>query len=146
MRVANLRALTAAEFYLNKVANKECVTLKVAALRHGTNVVYVRAAIIVLKAGEGDWNLAKQVVQGVLPILAAAELVKPQVKAIEALKAANPANLQAIYTATGFTNELTKLLAKSSPAERTSAARDFGHPDIIWDQMVVPTISVNAAE
>jgi hypothetical protein len=143
IRLANLRALTGGEWYLTKVGNKERVSLKEAAVRHGTNAVYLRAAIIVLKANDQNW--IGRLLHGDT-ILAAAKLLEPQVKAIEALKDANSANLQAIYTATGFTNELTKLLAKSSSAERTSAARDFGHPDIIWDQMVVPTISVNAAE
>jgi len=136
VRVANLRAITAAKFY---VANKDSVTLEGAALCHGTNISYLRAAITVLKAG--DRNLADRVVQGVLSILTAAKLVKPQVRAIEALKDANPANLAAIYAATGFTNELAKLLTKSSSTERTDAARAFGHVDAIWADMVDPLIS-----
>jgi len=139
VRVANLKAFTAAKFYRDRVANKESVTLEGAALCHGTNISYLRAAITVLKAG--DRNLADRVVQGVLSILTAAKLVKPQVRAIEALKDANPANLAAIYAATGFTNELAKLLTKSSSTERTDAARAFGHVDAIWADMVDPLIS-----
>ena len=134
VRVANLKALTAGEFYL---ANT--VTLQEAALRHGTNVAYLRAAITVIKANDLDW--VDRLLHGRCRILAAAKFLEPQVKAIEALKAAGSANLRAIYAATGFTNKLAKLLADSPPAERTSAARDFGHPDLIWDEMVVPTIS-----
>jgi hypothetical protein len=141
VRVANLKALTAAEFYLNKVANKEPVTLKETALRHGTNVVYLRAAITVLKATDPFWIDCLLDDDDGCPILELAKLLAPQVKVIEALKAANPANLQAIYTATGFTNELAKLLAKSSSTERTDAARAFGHVDAIWADMVDPLIS-----
>jgi hypothetical protein len=145
VRVANLKALTAGEFYLGKVARKESVTLREAALRHGTNVAYLRAAITVIKARDQEW--IDRLLRGDgYPIVAAAKFLEPQVKAIEALKAAGSANLRAIYASTGFTNKLAKLLADSPPAARTSAARYFGRPDVIWDEMVVPTISPNAAE
>jgi hypothetical protein len=131
-----LRAITAAKFYLDKVAN-ESVTLRGAALSHGSCVPYVQAGILLIKANEP--HLVNRVLRGDMPILAAAKEVWAQVTAIEALKVANPANLQAIYTKTGFTNNLSALLIDSSSAERTKAARDCG-VDLVWSDMVEPVI------
>jgi hypothetical protein len=116
VRVANLRAFTAARFYLDKIANKQLVTLKEAARCHGTNVPYIQAAIMVLKAN--DQHLVGRILSGER-LLAVAKLLTPQIK-------------------------LAELLADASPAARTAASRAFGHPDLIWDDMVAPLI--NAAQ
>ena len=82
-------------------------------------------------------RLIERVVYGHVPILTAAEWVKPQVMAIEAIKKASPMAQQAIYAATGFTNKLHKLLVDTPPAGRTAAAAVLGVGKV-WDEMIVP--------
>jgi hypothetical protein len=124
IRIANLRALTAGEFYLDKIAKGEHVTLEEAALRHGSGIVYVRAAIAVIKASDQDW--IDCALRGKRSILRVAKLLAPQVKAIEAIKKASPANLKAIYRETGFTNELSTFWStvrpRNAPRPRPSSA------------------------
>jgi len=98
----------------------------------------IKAAVLLIKSH--DTRLIDAVVRGNTPILAAAKLVAPQVAAIDAIKAANPANRQAIYTATGFTDELAKLLVDKPSAERTAAAAKLG-PGRVWDAMVAPLVA-----
>jgi hypothetical protein len=124
-----LRAFRAAEFYLDKVANSEPVSLKEAARCHGTNVAYIQAAITVLRANNPC--LVDRIVRGEMSLLEAAKWAKPRVEAFAAFEAASPANRAAI---------LAHLLSGSTAAERTKAARAFGHPDRIWDDMVEPLL------
>ena len=116
VNAASLKAFTAAKFYLNKIANDESVTLKWAALSHGTNINYVRAAITVLEVG--DQRLIKIVLCGDESILAVAKALGPQLK-------------------------LVKAMADASPAAWTAAARTYG-PNQIWDRMVAPLLDAAA--
>jgi hypothetical protein len=138
-RVAALKAFRAARFYISE----QPVTLKQAALCHGTNVAYVQAAIKVLKANEPD--LVDRILVGEISLQVVAKLLAPQVKAIEALKTSSWVNLRAIFTATGFTNDLSTMLPNSSPAELAAAGRAFGNPDVLFDQMIAPLLVKPAA-
>jgi hypothetical protein len=131
-----VRALTGGDLYLQGK-----ITLAQAAISVGSNVRYIMAAVLLIKSH--DMRLINDAVHGNIPILVAAKLVKPQVLVVEALKTASPANLAAIYDATHFTNELSKLLVDTPPAERTEAAAKLG-ADIVWDQMVSPLIPAAA--
>jgi len=131
---AALQALTGAKLYL-----QGDMTLEQAAISVGSNIRYIMAAVLLIKANDQD--LISEVLHGDISILAAAKLVKPQVVVIETLKSANSANLAAIYDATHFTNNLTKLLVDTPPAGRTEAAAKLG-ANTVWDQMVSPLIPV----
>jgi|SRR6516165_9378485 hypothetical protein len=114
VHVANAKAVTAARFYLNEIANKERVTLAEAALRHGTSVRYVEAAVLLLMSG--DQRLLDRVEHGRVSLLPVARLLKPVIRLAEAL-------------------------ANATSTQRTAAARAFGHPDLLWDDMVEPQLS-----
>jgi hypothetical protein len=117
------------------------MTLAQAAISVGSNVRYVMAAGTLLKAG--DMQLINEVLSGSISIQNAAKLVEPQVAAIEAIKAASPANREAIFLATHFTNDLAKLLVDKSPTERAEAAAKLV-VDVVWDTMVSPLVSAAA--
>jgi hypothetical protein len=121
--------LTGGQLYLQG----KTTTLHQSAISVGSNVRYIMAAVLLIKAN--DTRLIDAVVHGNISILAAARLVKPQVKAIEAINAASPVNKAAIYNSTGLTDELFRLLVDSSSAKRTDAAARLGVGKV-WDEMV----------
>jgi hypothetical protein len=133
MCCAAVRAIAAAESYLQQ----EFMTLEGAAIRHGSSVAYVRAAVILLKSE--NQQLIDQVLRGELLILEAAKLMVQFVKLVAAHRAATPANLNDFFTATGCTADLAKHLVGSLPEERTRAARVLG-AELTWDQMVAPLV------
>jgi hypothetical protein len=93
---------------------------------------------VVVQAGEPYW--IELLLSGRASIRAVAELLKPQVELISAVQAAGPLALNALFRATGFTDNLGRLLAVSSPEKRTDAACFFGHPDQIWTDMIEPLL------
>jgi len=137
--LAALRAFTGAELYH---AKRGQLTLSECALRVGSNVHYVRAAVVLLE--HGDQVLIDRVLRGEVSILAAAASVEVLVKLLTAFKTATPKTRTEFFAATGCTNDLGLLLAAASPAERTEGAVRFGDAEAIWDQMVMPL--VKAAE
>ena len=80
---AALRALTAAQLYLDDKIN----TLKAAAKSCGSNVVYVRAAVVLLQAE--DVVLVQRALRGAMPLLAAAKVVKHVPALVEAYRASS---------------------------------------------------------
>jgi hypothetical protein len=142
-RLAPLRAIRAAQFYVAQIASGKSVTLQEAADSHGSCPAYVELALKIVKAN--DERLIDPVLHDQRSILDAAKSAWARVRIIEGLKAATPADLEAVFHATGLTSDLSKLLAKSSPQERTHAALRFGDANVIWGDMVVPLISLNAA-
>jgi len=128
--LAAVRALTGSDLYEQGEMTREQAAISV-----GSNLRYIIAAGWLIKAR--DMRLIERVVYGHVPILTAAEWVKPQVMAIEALKNASPAAKAAIYAQTGFTNDLAKLLVDKSSTERTEAAAKLGVIKV-WDDMVCP--------
>jgi hypothetical protein len=139
VRVAALKAFRAARFYISE----QPVTLKQAALCHGTTIPYIEAALIVIQVDD-EHHLETRILRGDESLLRVAKKLATRVKAIEALEAANLADLQAIYAATGFTNSLLKAFVDASPEARAAAARAFGHPDQLFDEMIAPLISAAA--
>jgi len=126
--VAALRAFTAAELHRDDELG---LTLREAAMRCGSNVRYVRAAIILLN--HGDQNLIGRVLHGECPILIAAASIAPLVKLLGAFKTASPGT-QAIFS------DVTGLVDLSSTAARTAAASKIGSA-VIWDDMISPLLS-----
>jgi hypothetical protein len=107
--LAALRAFTAAQLYL---APENTFGLAECALRCGSGVAYVRAAIVLLE--HADLALIDAVVYGRINILVAAKPIAAETKLIAAFTAA-------------------------SPKARAAAGAKLG-PGVIWDTMVVPTI------
>jgi|SRR6516162_1826850 hypothetical protein len=126
--LAALRAFTGAELYR---AKPEKLTLGEVALRVGSGIHYVRAAVVLIE--HGDQVLIDRVLRGKCSILAAAASVNALVKLLGAFKTASPENLAKFYTITG-TADL------STPVRRMEAAAKFG-PEVVWDEMVMPLIS-----
>jgi hypothetical protein len=125
--LAALRAFTGAELYGAK--SKE-VTLGQAALRVGSSIHYVRAAIVLL--AHGDQKLIDRVLRGECSILTAAASVQALVKLVSAFKTASPEIRAGFFAATG-TADL------SCPVKRMEAAAKLG-PEVIWDDMVAPLV------
>jgi hypothetical protein len=94
-------------------------TLLEASLYHGSNKHYIRAATTVINYG--DQRLIDHLLSGAASILEVAKALEPQLKLTEALK-------------------------RATPEQRTKAARAFGHPEELWDQMVAPQISDKAVK
>jgi hypothetical protein len=89
------RALTAARLYLNKAVP----TLEAAAEACGSNVAYVQAAIILLKAN--NESLVQDVRIGRVPILGAAREAQRLVKLISAYRGAKDPDRVAFARACG---------------------------------------------
>jgi hypothetical protein len=123
IRLANLRALRAAQFYRE---HKSTTSFEEAALSHGSNVAYVQAGVVVLE--HNDQKLIDRILHGHVSIEAAAKLIKPQVKAIAAFAAADEAGRVVI---------LAELLGSSSPEELAALGRKIG-VDTIWDSIIAP--------
>jgi hypothetical protein len=137
-RLAPWRAITGAQFYLAHVASEAGVTLQEAADSHGASATYLQAALKVVRTN--DERLVKRVVHDQVPLLAAEQIALARTQLIQGCKAASPEDREALFRATGLTSDLGKLLRVSTPEERTKAARDFGHVDKIWDDMIEPQI------
>jgi len=134
-RAAVLRALTGAD-----LVRKAGLSLEEAAIRSGSCIAYVRAAVTLREAdGQGWGNEAwiNQVIRGEIPILQAAKLIEPQVQLIRAYKRATPTALRVFYRVTRCTSDLTTLLIDATPAERTKAAWVLG-TEAVWNDMIEP--------
>jgi hypothetical protein len=95
VRAAVVRALTGARIYLNGFVS----TLAAAAYGCGSNVIYVRAAVIVLKSE--NTALLDQVLEGDLPLLEAARQVEQLGKLVAAYRGASAADRVAFARAIG---------------------------------------------
>jgi hypothetical protein len=100
-------------------------------MRCGSNVRYVRAAIVLLN--HGDQNLIDRALHGKCPILIAAASVASLVKLLDVFKTASPGT-RAIFS------DVTGLADLSSTAARTAAASKIGSA-VIWDDMISPLLS-----
>jgi hypothetical protein len=134
--VAALRALTAARVYL-----AGDIDLEQAAISHGSNVHYVRAGIILVRAN--DLRLIDAVLRGEILITTAAESVEPLLMLLEGYEKASAKVKDDFFVATGCNNDLGKLLITSPATERTRAAERLD-AETVWNQMVLPL--VRAAE
>jgi hypothetical protein len=123
--LAPLRAFTGAELYQSKE-----LTLGEAALRVGSSVHYIRAAIVLLE--HGDQKLIDRVLQGECSILTAAASVEALMKLVSAFKTATPETRAGFFAATG-TADL------STATTRAEAATKLG-PETVWDDMIVPLV------
>ena len=125
---AAVRAFSAGRFYLKGEFN----TLAEAAVACGTCVVYVEAAIVLLK--RGDQHLINQVLYGRRTILQAAALAKPVVLLVETYKNASSANRTAFHNIVGIDD-------LDTPAGRAAAANKIGNASMIWDVMIMPLMA-----
>jgi hypothetical protein len=107
--LAALRAFTAAQLYL---APENTFDLAECALRCGSGVVYVRAAIVLLE--HDDPTLIDAVVHGRINILAAAKPIAAEMRLVAAFTAASPK-------------------ARAAAGARIGSAA-------VWDSLIVPTI------
>jgi len=114
------------------------VGLKEAAIRHGSNPPYVRATVTLIRSK--DQRLIDATMQGSITITAAAKAVEPLLLLLDGYKRASPKVRDDFFQATGCTSDLSKLLAVSSPAERTRAAETLDAEEV-WSQMVVPLVA-----
>ena len=128
-----MRAFSAAQEYLGGG-----VSLKEAAIRHGSNPPYVRAAVMLTKAND-RW-LIDATMRGSITVTAAAKSVEPLLLLLEGYQRVSPKVRDDFFLATGCTSDLSKLLAVSSPAERTRAAETLDAEEV-WSQMVVPLVA-----
>jgi hypothetical protein len=123
-----VRAFNAGWFYLKG----EYKTLAEAAVACGTCVIYIEAAIILIK--RGDQHLIDQVLYGRRSILQAAALAKPVVLLVETYQNASSVNRIEFHNIVGITD-------LDTPAGRTAAAHKIGNASMIWDDMVMPLIA-----
>src|SRR5262245_567785 len=113
--LAALRAFTGAELYR---AKSETLTLGEAALRVGSGIHYIRAAVVLLD--HGDRALINRVLQGKCSIVAAAASVAALVKLLAAFKTATPETRAGFFAATG---KPTSATASSGWRRRPSSAQ-----------------------
>jgi hypothetical protein len=125
---AALRAFTAGELYRDQQFQ---LTLAEAALRVGSNIAYVRAAIILLE--HGDPVLINRVLYGKCNILEAAASVAVVVKLVTAFKLATSENLATFSAISGMAD-------LSTSAKRTAAANRLG-TETVWNDMIAPLMS-----
>ena len=109
-RRAALQALTAARAYLAKLP--WAPTIAVAAECCGSNPVYVRAAIILIKAEDG--HALELVLRGNWPLLETAARLEARAKCISTLRETPLSDLPAVTRAVGV--------------------------DFVWDRMISPTL------
>jgi hypothetical protein len=86
-RLAVLRALTAARLYLSG----EAPTLEAAAASCGSSAIYVKAAVILIKAENSA--MLTDVLVGVVPLLAAAKQLKRVPQLVDGYRRASTAEL-----------------------------------------------------
>ena len=108
-RRAAVRAFTAARLYLTDDA---VPTLAAAAESCGSNVVYVRAAIILMRADNA--SLTGDVLAGQVPILQAAAQVRPVVDLVTAYREAKDPDRVAFARVCGAEAIFNVLVAASS--------------------------------
>jgi hypothetical protein len=125
---AAVRAFNAGWFYLKG----EYKTLAEAAVACGTCVIYIEAAIILIK--RGDQHLIDQVLYGRRSILQAAALAKPVVLLVETYQNASSVNRIEFHNIVGITD-------LDTPAGRTVAANKIGNASMIWDDMIMPLMA-----
>jgi hypothetical protein len=131
---AALRAMTAARMYLSEGGN---ITLEEVAARCGSNVAYVRAAVVLIKAG--DLILIDRVMSGNIPILTAAKLVEPLVMLLTGHAKASPKVKDDFFEITGCTDDLGQHLVASTLEQRLKAAARLGTAQV-WDTMINPLL------
>jgi len=119
---AAARAFTGAELYLNKTA----LSLAEAAVRCGSNVHYVRAAIALIK-DEPDSRSRALVLTGHVPMLAAANQVRRRQKA-------EPVTVE----------DMVATWRSWTPGQRAKFGRSVGVGEV-WDHAIVPVISEERA-
>jgi hypothetical protein len=120
-RAAAARAFTAAELYLNKTAP----TLAAAAIRCGSSLGYLQAALVLLKDQTASID---PVLVGDVPLLEAAHQVRRRQKAERIT-----------------VEEMTTAWRSWSPGQRARFGREVGISDL-WDHSIVPTISEERGE
>ena len=86
-RAAALKAIAAAKFYLRG----DYPTIEIATESHGVCIGYVRAAEVLLRAG--NKTVIDRVLSGKLPLLAAADELRRMVELVEAYRNARPQDL-----------------------------------------------------
>jgi hypothetical protein len=131
---AALRAMTAGQMYLSEGGN---ITLEEMAARCGSNVAYVRAAVVLIKAG--DLILIDRVMSGNIPILTAARLVEPLVMLLTGHAKASPKVKDDFFQITGCTDDLGQHLVASTLEQRLKAAARLGTAQL-WDTMINPLL------
>jgi hypothetical protein len=143
-RAAFLRAETGVGLY-----RKGGITLQQAADRSGSCVAYLSSALILDEAVRNGWVLeawVSQIRRGEVAVRQGADLLKPAVKLLRAFKNATPMALRIFFRVTGYTDDLSVLLANSAPEQRTKAAKAIGM-EAVWSDMIEPlTKSLKAAE
>ncbi len=107
-RAAALRALTGAKLYLSGTVS----TLAAAAASCGSNIIYIQAAITLIKSE--DQALLNRVLAGTVPLLAAAAQVQRVAQLVAAYRGALP-------------QDLAELGARVGPGE-------------IWDRIIATNI------
>jgi len=132
-RGAVLRAFLAARAYRNEWFE----TLAEAAINAGSNVSYVRAALVLM--AYNNEVLTAKVMRGEVSIRSAAAEVEPFIQMRHWYCRASLAMCKAFETAIGSFDDLGEHILASTPEERIGAARDVG-TDVIWDSMVVPAM------
>lgn len=105
---AVLRAATGGRLYLNKAVP----TLAYAAECVGSNVAYIKAAIVLLKAE--DLTLLNQALRGHVPLLAAARQARCLVELIAAYRSAGDPDRVAFARACGVDTLFETLVAASA--------------------------------
>jgi hypothetical protein len=126
--LAALRAFTGVELYREK---RRKLTLSEVALRVGSNVHYIRAALVLFQ--HGDQDLIDRVLTGKCLILAAAARVTPLVRLLAAFRSASPKTLESFHNITGTVD-------LSTTEKRTAAAGRFT-PEIWWEDVVLPSLA-----
>lgn len=137
-RFAVLHAFLAARAYVAKWYS----TLEAAATAAGVSVRYVRAALVLLEAG--NETLISHVMRGNVSILAAAAEIGPLVQMMAGYHKASAAVLKAFEAATGMYADLGEHILHSS-AEKLESASRKATPTLIWERMVVPGIEMPTA-
>jgi hypothetical protein len=138
-RAALLRAITGANLYRTGK-----YTLEEAAVRSGSSIAYLRAALTLTEAIRLGWAndvWMNQALRGEIGVQEAVKVVEPMVRLLKAFKEATPMARRVFCQITGYSNsnDLAQHLVDSTPAERTKAAAALG-VDQVWDSMVNPLL------
>jgi hypothetical protein len=115
---AAIRAFAAAQLYLGKKVR----TLAKAAARCGSNLRYVRAAVLLIKTG--NRSISESVLDGHLPLLEAADRVRLQRKA--------PRSLSVDAAVASW--------RRWTPEQRAEFGRGTGVAEV-WDHAIAPVIN-----
>jgi hypothetical protein len=124
-RAAAVRAFTGAEIYLDK----KVPNLAAAAMHCGSNVQYVQAAIVLIQAEAlHPWKMRQSVLEGRVPLLAAAHEARRRQKAARVT-----------------VEEMTAAWRGWTSSQRAYFGRSVGVAEI-WDFSIVPVISEERGE